>query len=634
MRIMIGAFLSVLAAMGLATIATRAHAAAAPTAEQALKLKPIQTEVDYDVPTQDEAAQCTIAMKQFNGRSGWVVQNGQGEILRRFVDTNGDNVVDQWSYYKDGIEVYRDIDSDFNGKPDQYRWFNTAGTRWGIDKNEDGRIDAWKQISAEETAAEIVRALAQRDPERFALVAMTTEEAKSLGLGEAKAEKLLQKVSKLTDAFKALAMRGDVLPRETKMSHFSGGKPGVVPAGTDDSTRDITVYEHVAAIVDTQGKMSQIVVGTLVQLGSVWRAIDVPAAGDANAEAVAGFFFAPPLPVRPEATSAGSDDQLQKTIEELQKIDESIARAAAPQQRAQLIEKRADLLEQLAEQSKTPAEKAMWYRQLADMLSGEVQSGVYPAGAKRLEELFNKLKDRKEIDRNIIAHVRICQYTAEYGLAMQAPKPDFIKIQTDWLKNLEQFVAEYPQSPDAAEAMLQLGISQEFNGQEEAAAQWYQRIKQNFPDSPAAQKAAGAKWRLESVGKVLAMSGQALGGGTIDLAKLRGKPVLIHYWTTWSEPSKADLATIDQLLRKYGNKLAAVGINLDSTSREAQAAVAQLRVSWPQIWEEGGLDSRPANQLGIITVPTTILIDAQGRVVNRAVGSNEIEEQVKKLLNP
>ena len=47
----------------------------------------------------------------------------------------------------DGIEVYRDVDSNFNGKADEYRWLGTAGSRWGIDDNEDGRIDSWKTIS-------------------------------------------------------------------------------------------------------------------------------------------------------------------------------------------------------------------------------------------------------------------------------------------------------------------------------------------------------------------------------------------------------------------------------------------------------------------------------------------------------
>ncbi len=45
-----------------------------------------------------------------------------GSVLRTFADTNGDKKVDLWSYYKFGVEVYRDIDENHNGKADQYRW--------------------------------------------------------------------------------------------------------------------------------------------------------------------------------------------------------------------------------------------------------------------------------------------------------------------------------------------------------------------------------------------------------------------------------------------------------------------------------------------------------------------------------
>ena len=125
---------------------------------------PVQPGVDYDRPSPEEAAKCKISAKQDRRPRGLDRRRvPTASILRKFVDTNDDNVVDQWSYYKDGLEVYRDIDSNFNGKADQYRWFHTGGSRWGLDPNEDGVIDSWKSISAEEVTAEVVAAIATHD---------------------------------------------------------------------------------------------------------------------------------------------------------------------------------------------------------------------------------------------------------------------------------------------------------------------------------------------------------------------------------------------------------------------------------------------------------------------------------------
>ena len=106
-----------------------------------------------------------------------------GSLLRRFADTNGDRDIDLWSYYKFGVEVYRDIDTDFDKKADQYRWLNTGGTRWGLDDDEDGKIDRWKQISAEEVSAELVASLADSDAARFQSLLISESELKTLGLG-------------------------------------------------------------------------------------------------------------------------------------------------------------------------------------------------------------------------------------------------------------------------------------------------------------------------------------------------------------------------------------------------------------------------------------------------------------------
>ena len=145
--------------------------------------------------------------RQIDGHVGWIVESPDGVILRKFVDTNDDNVVDQWSYYKDGFEVYRDIDSNYNGKADQYRWFHTGGSRWGLDPNEDGVIDSWKSISAEEVTAEVVAAIATRDVQRFTRLLLTPAELNSLGLGKARAEALAEKIAKAAAGFKTMSAR-------------------------------------------------------------------------------------------------------------------------------------------------------------------------------------------------------------------------------------------------------------------------------------------------------------------------------------------------------------------------------------------------------------------------------------------
>ena len=167
---------------GLLLLEATGFAADAPSPKLALSFKPVQKNVEYDTPAAADVDKCQVKVERRGKSSGWAVYGPAGQVLRRFVDTNSDNVVDQWRYFHMGLEVYRDIDSDFNNTVDQCRWLNTGGARWGIDSNEDGRIDSWKIISAEETAEQAVQALIRHDEQALRTLLVTRDDVRKLGL--------------------------------------------------------------------------------------------------------------------------------------------------------------------------------------------------------------------------------------------------------------------------------------------------------------------------------------------------------------------------------------------------------------------------------------------------------------------
>ena len=606
---------------------------ASPSVDNALKFLPTQEDVDFSRPTAQQAAKCTIHLRKTNGHSSWVVEDPDGLVLRRFADTNGDRVLDQWSYYKDGLEVYRDIDADFNKMVDQHRWFHTGGSRWGIDKDENGEIDAWKIISAEEVTSEVVAALAHRDVNRFARLGLTPDELASLGLGTEKSKEVAEKIGGLAADFKALAARQKIVTSQTKWVQFSGTKPGIVPAGTGGSSKDVRVYENAVAIVQTGETHGQVQIGTLVRAGDAWRVIGAPQAGpDGQAElAASGTFFRASITRHSPATDVGNGEKSQALLSELEKLDQAADPSASPEQQAALNVRRADLLKKIAEAAGGPQDRSMWMRQLADMVSAAVQTGTFPDGVKRLDALLQELEGR-ESDKDLAAYVKFRRLTAAYGLSLQTPKADFAKIQTQWLKDLGQYAADYPTCPDAAEAMLQIAIAQEFAGEEEKAKQWYARIVKQFPSTSAGKKAAGARVRLDSLGKSITLRGKSPDGKAVDLADYRGRVVLVQYWATWSDPAKRDMSTLKQLMTKYGRSFTVIGVSLDRSRKDLVGYLTKDQLPWPQIFEEGGLDSDPANQLGILSLPTMILVDSRGKVVNRNIQAAELESELKKLI--
>jgi thiol-disulfide isomerase/thioredoxin len=602
--------------------------AAGPTVEDALAIKPRQKGVDCSQLSADEIKQATIKQEKEAGAGALVVRGPSGEVLRAFADTNGDRVVDRWSFYKDGLEVYREIDADSDKKAEEYRWLGGGGSRWGVDTNGDQVIDVWKAISAEEATAEVVAAIRDRDVAAFTRLLPTKADLEAAGFTGEQLASLAARAAAAPEAFaKGVAAQKEIGPDARWSSMLTPQPPGTLAAGTDGLTKDVTAYDNVVALVEGGRGNGQVFVGSLVKCGESWRPVDVPQLAGSTDIADAFGFFTPRTPGRGPAADGGVAENLKPMLAKLREIEGKMA-AADPAGRRTLA---ADYVDQLEQTVAAAAEtdRPFWTNQLVETLAAYVQEGIYPDGIGKLEKIAEAVKG----DEAMSAFVSFRLIQARYAVGMEQPGADGEKLQKAWFDDLQAFADAYPKAAESAEAMLQLAFRDEFEGRDADAVKRYAAIASTFPDSAQARKAAGAVRRLESVGRPLTLAGPAVDGKQVGIESFKGMPVLVHYWSTDCEPCKVELAQIRELQAKYGaKKFAVIGVALDGDKAKLVKFLQARPLAWPQLHEPGGLDSRLAEEFGVMALPTMVLVGADGTVVDRNVTITGLEKKLDELI--
>ena len=293
----------------------------------------------------------------------------------------------------------------------------------------------------------------------------------------------------------------------------------------------------------------------------------------------------------------------------------------------------ANTLKSLISSSKNATETSMWIRQMTETVSAAVHSGEFPKGLEYLDLLRRSVRGK---DAALAAYVEFEYINADNGLKLQKPDADFAKIQETKIRDLTDFVAEYPKAKESAKAMMDLALSKEFENQDKDAATWYKKVIDSFGDQPEAAKAEGALRRLDAIGRTIKLVGNTIDGRAFDLSRYRGRPVIVHYWATWCESCKQDMKLYKKLQAQYAKQnLMVVGVNVDTVKSDAAAYLKanSSTVRWPQLFAEGGLETSPlANVLGVQTLPTTLVIDKAGKVAKTNVIASELEDEINRIV--
>jgi thiol-disulfide isomerase/thioredoxin len=130
-----------------------------------------------------------------------------------------------------------------------------------------------------------------------------------------------------------------------------------------------------------------------------------------------------------------------------------------------------------------------------------------------------------------------------------------------------------------------------------------------------------------------ALEAKDLLGNTVNKTNWGGKVVLVNFWATWCPPCREEIPELIELKKEYKGQLQIVGISEDDDPPEKVLKFAQKQgmdypivMATPELIESYG---------GVPALPTSFLIDTQGRVVTKHMGLYPIEaydQEIRALL--
>jgi thiol-disulfide isomerase/thioredoxin len=114
-----------------------------------------------------------------------------------------------------------------------------------------------------------------------------------------------------------------------------------------------------------------------------------------------------------------------------------------------------------------------------------------------------------------------------------------------------------------------------------------------------------------------ALTGSTLAGARLDLAELRGKPTFLNFWQSYCGPCQDEARQLTSFTSTLGGKANFVGIDVQDGRGAALAFVHKYDWRYPQLPVS---DIELVERFGVVGFPTTLVLDRQGKIVDKIVG--------------
>lgn len=116
------------------------------------------------------------------------------------------------------------------------------------------------------------------------------------------------------------------------------------------------------------------------------------------------------------------------------------------------------------------------------------------------------------------------------------------------------------------------------------------------------------------------ITGDDLEGRPVDISQWRGKVVVINIWGSWCPPCRAETPALNRVANEMADEVEFLGIAVREGAPTSLAYTRKANVPYPSISDSGaGLLIRFSNSLPAAAVPTTYVLDRDGRVAVRVL---------------
>ena len=127
---------------------------------------------------------------------------------------------------------------------------------------------------------------------------------------------------------------------------------------------------------------------------------------------------------------------------------------------------------------------------------------------------------------------------------------------------------------------------------------------------------------------------KAVDGNDISISQFKGKFVLIDFWATWCGPCVKEMPALVKLYEEYHDKgFEIVGISLDPDIEALKKYLATNKIRWPQYFDGKTWDNEIVKRFGIHSIPSTVLLDKNGIVLDKDLSGVILRKKVERLLS-